>query len=193
LGCFGRRAPTGARISISRFLLWVSVAAWKLYTKSIGYPEIPFGKLEGGIATSGRPVLRNSEEVFGGSQRISRNEAGTAWHDDGRKTDLGSRYFKLNTVPTLTIKPGNYLSIRFNPLRAARISVETSGPVDIYVVSENDYPNFSKRHSVFTAKYPQQTKFETSLNFGPEVTSNWYLVFENRSNEVVAVHYEVFG
>jgi hypothetical protein len=96
-------------------------------------------------------------------------------------------------VPTLTVKPGNYLGVRFEPTRQAAIRAEASEPIDIYVVSEDDYPEFSKRHNLFTAKYPQQTKFDTYLSFGPDKRKNWYLVFENPSKDVIAVHYEVYG
>jgi hypothetical protein len=96
-------------------------------------------------------------------------------------------------VPTVTVKPGNYRGIRFEPVRQAGIRVEASEPIDIYVVSEDDYPEFSKRHNLFTAKYPRQTLFETNLSFGPDKRKNWYLVFVNASTEVTAVHYDVYG
>jgi len=78
-------------------------------------------------------------------------------------------------------------------MRQAAVRVEASDPVDIYVVSENDYPEFSQRHSLYTAKYPKQIRFETHLSFGPDIRKKWYLVFENPSNQTVAVHYEVYN
>jgi hypothetical protein len=99
---------------------------------------------------------------------------------------------RLVNVPTLTLKPEHFRGVQFDPVREASIRVEASKPIDIYVVSENDYPEFSARHNLYTARYPQKTQFETSLSFGPEARNRWYLVFENRSPDIAAVHYRVF-
>lgn len=95
-------------------------------------------------------------------------------------------------MPTLTVSPKTYTGVRFDSVRQASLRIEASGPIDIYVVSEDDYPEFSKRHQIYTAKYPQQTQFETNLSFAPDMRKPWYVVFKNSSDQVIAVHYEVY-
>jgi hypothetical protein len=189
----GRRAPIGARIGISRFLLWVSITARKFYAKSIRYFEVSFGELESGDDSTTRAILRNCEEVSGGSARSVGNEAGTEGDRRGRKTNSESKGKRLDTVPTFAVNPRKYFSVRFDPLRKAGVRVEASDPIDIYAVSEEEFPEFQKDLGTYTAKYPKQTNFQTELLFGPDKRKHWYLAFENTSDKVIAVHYEVYG
>jgi hypothetical protein len=193
LGRRGGGAPVGAWAGNSRFLLWMATTARKLYAGSVKWSEIAFRKLESRTDTLDCIVLRDCKKIFGGSARVCRNETDTERNSSRGKTDTTARRLKLTIVPTLTVKPGTYTSVRFDPMRQAGVSVEASRPVDIYVVSENDYPEFSQRHNVYTAKYPRQTQFKTSLYFGPDIRKKWYLIFENASGQAVAVHYEVYN
>ncbi len=193
LVCNGRGAPSGARIGSSHFLFRVAIAARKFFTRAVRWYEVSFRKLESGADTTDCTVLWNREKVLGGSSRVCGNETDATRNRSRGKTDTPKGCCKLTIVPKLTVKPGTWMSVRFDPMRQAGVSVEATGPVDIYVVSENDYPDFSERHNLYTAKYPRQTQFKTGLFFGPDIRKKWYLVFENPSTQLIDVRYEVYN
>jgi hypothetical protein len=98
-------------------------------------------------------------------------------------------------MPDIRVNPGHFFKVRFKPFpgNKARIVVSASDPIDIYVVPDEDFMGFLSSHDRFTAKYPKQTNFETSLTLGVNSWKPWYLIFENSGTKVVRVDYEVYA
>lgn len=99
-------------------------------------------------------------------------------------------------MPTQTLQPDHFFKVRFDTPASnkARIVVRTrGGPVDIYVVSDEDFEKFLRSRDVYTAKYPQQTDFETTLTLGSHSWKPWHLVFENPYDSIVRVNYQVYA
>jgi len=99
-------------------------------------------------------------------------------------------------VPTQTLEPEHFFKVRFDTPSSskARIVVEAKGgPVDIYVVSDDDFLDFLGSHDVYTAKYPKQTDLETILSLGTHSWKPWHLIFENPSpDKTINVSYQVY-
>ena len=102
---------------------------------------------------------------------------------------------EIDIVPTQILQPEHFFKVRFDPPSSskARIVVETKGgPVDIYVISDDEFEDFLRSHEGYTAKYPKQSDFETVLSLGNHSWKPWHLVFENPSRETVKVSYQVY-
>jgi hypothetical protein len=101
-------------------------------------------------------------------------------------------------MPTVTIKPGKDLRVRFQVPRSRVIeyAVEAEHPVTTWVLDEEGLQQFSTRsldevtsyYGGFHKRYTHHQ--ELRLPF----TGWWYLVIENLDgHQSTAVHYEVFG
>ena len=187
------RAPFGARIVIRHILFWLSIGARQFHTKSTGCLKILRRQLENWNYCPGCVVLRDRENIFGAGSRSVGNETPPFFGYRQTRTYASE---KIGTVPTQTLQPEHFFKVRFDHPSSskARIVVETKGgPVDIYVVSDDDFPNFLGSHGVYTAKYPKQTDFETVLSLGSYSWKPWHLVFENPSSDkTIKVSYQVY-
>lgn len=69
------------------------------------------------------------------------------------------------------------------------IRVEASSPVNIYVVRAEEIETY-RNSSVFTYRDRTELRRKLELPFSPG--EDWYLVIRNKSDESVAIHYEVY-
>jgi hypothetical protein len=102
-------------------------------------------------------------------------------------------------MPTVTIKPGKDVQIRF-PVPKSRVieyEVEAEYPVSTFIVDEEGLQQYRKNgsDSDITSYYGG---FHRRYNHHQELrlpfTGWWYLVIENlEDHKSVAVHYEVSG
>lgn len=187
------RAPLGSRPIVCGVLFWLSTRPRPLYAGSISRFKVFRGQLENWNRCPGCIVLRDRENISGAGSRGLGNEATASFSYRQAGTYAQE---KVDIVPTQTLQPEHFFKVRFDTPSSsrARIVVETKGgPVDIYVVSDDDFQDFLRSWDVYTAKYPKQTDFETVLSLGSHSWTPWHLVFQNPSpNDTVKVSYQVY-
>ena len=101
------------------------------------------------------------------------------------------------TVPTLTLKPGDDVRIRYPVPRNGLIeyTVEAERPVTTYILDREGMDEYMGRKSYVTSYYGG---FPTRRNHHQEIRLPfrgwWWLVIQNDDEKrPVAVHYEVLG
>lgn len=98
-------------------------------------------------------------------------------------------------MPTKIIHSGRFRKIRYEVPSHGKVEVlvETSTPVNIYIVEESDFERWRRGNKFSGISYLNRTELhrrEVRLPFDPG--EDWYLIIENESNEDAAVHYEVY-
>ncbi|WP_263377461.1 hypothetical protein [Granulicella paludicola] len=73
-----------------------------------------------------------------------------------------------------------------------KIKFEASGLTDVYGVSAAFLENFRSDRTADLFTYLQKTKLNKTMHLKPALGLDWYLIMENRSQEPIAIHYEVF-
>jgi hypothetical protein len=94
-------------------------------------------------------------------------------------------------VSTKILRPHTIRKIPYDTPRRGRveITVEASAPVDIYVVQSNDIFDY---RSAYAFRYRDRIEFYRKLELPFEPGDAWYLVIRNRSDDLIAIHYEVY-
>lgn len=76
--------------------------------------------------------------------------------------------------------------------RDIQIRFESSGPVNIYGVSEALFELFRTERRSDLFRFVAKMKLDKTIPIKAALGDDWYLILENQSDDPVAIHYEVF-
>ena len=76
--------------------------------------------------------------------------------------------------------------------RDIQIRFESSGPVNIYGVSEALFEVFKTERKYDLFRFLAKVKLDKTIAIKAAFGEDWYLILENKSDVPVAIHYEVF-
>jgi hypothetical protein len=98
-------------------------------------------------------------------------------------------------VPTTLIHAGKYKKFSYSTApkrRKVEINVEASAPVDIYVVQESELETWRAGDHFSGFSFPTGKQIEETITIPKDFDTDWYLIVQNRNDNDVAVHYELF-
>jgi hypothetical protein len=94
------------------------------------------------------------------------------------------------------VKANGYHAVRFiSPYKGrVELRVDSSAAIDIYLVQESDFGNWKSGKDYSGASYRRRKHLKLKMKIDRDVFGDeFYLVFDNPSNDPVAVDYEAFG
>lgn len=140
-------------------------------------------------------LLQGSQAILGRGLRSIRDEEAPARTTCGGRGDQEvGRTTELDNVPTKIIHPGRFRKIRYEvpPRGRVEVRVEASTPVSIYIVEEPDLDRWRRGSEFNGLSYLSRTELHKELRLPFDPDEDWYLIIENESNDIAAVHYEVY-
>lgn len=98
-------------------------------------------------------------------------------------------------MPTIALNPHKYRTIRFDtpPRRRIELHIDADRAIDIFIVRASDIGRWRARAEYEGTSYLRRKQLDTKLIFDPDFEDEWYLVFDNPSENQVAVQYDVYG
>ena len=94
------------------------------------------------------------------------------------------------------VKPQTVQKIRYvTPPRRRKVEVlvEATSPIATYIVQASDFKDWKDGDDYGGTSFPRRKKLHAKLTFTKDFEDEWYLVFENTSDDDIGVHYEVYG
>ena len=98
-------------------------------------------------------------------------------------------------MPTTLLGPGKYKKFLYETTpkkRRVGIQIESSSPINIYVVQASDLQNWREGRDYGGMSFLSRKLLDVQVNIQKDFENEWYLVMENEREKPAAVHYELF-
>jgi hypothetical protein len=96
-------------------------------------------------------------------------------------------------MPATTVSPQKFRKILYDPAtRKLGIRVDADRTINIHTIPVSQLEKWRSDESFRGSSFMRRKRLDILYNSGPEFAEDWYLIFENKSDEPVDVEYEVF-